>query len=888
MTQQAARSRTETYFLAVDESSSLHLLWYNINQRSMRFMLWLCFALSGAAALALEMLWMRSAGLVLGTTAFTAATVLACYFAGLGLGSVYARRASSRPVRLYGYLEFGAAGGALWSLTIFRVLALDNAQVWLSNIGLAGRVAAVALAILPTTFCLGATLPTLAQALASVETVGQRGGLLYAINTAGAVLGAAAAGFGLPIFVGVRASYVIAAGASLLAGLLAIAIGDRREKASITESVKESHVSAAQRARLRLVAAGTGALGLGLEVLWTHLFAQVLHNSVYSFTTVILVFLLAIAAGAALAAFLLRRAAPNTVAAMGLVVAAGATIGGLWLFVYWTDGLTYLGMRAGLLEYVLRIIALTAITVGPAAIASGMVLPALWAAWGERISVARPLGDLSAANLFGGVLGAVAMGFLIIPALGVRGSLLVAAVVYVLLADLLAPSQSRFRPLAYVVLLAMLIANPLRAPLVYLGSKGETLREMIEGASGVVAVTEAGGDLQLRLDNYYVLGRSAAAVGERRQGLLPLLLHPNPRRVAFIGLATGISASAAPALGVEDTTVVELVPEVANAARAHFSSWNAKLLERSDVRLVLDDGRRYLATSRDSFDVIVSDLFVPWNPGTGNLYAREMYETAARRLAPDGIFCQWLPLYQLTRGEFDIIARTFLAVFPQVSLWRDDFYAELPVVGLVGQLTSRRLDLARIRERALRLPEWSKDPVLSTPRGLSMLYAGNLRAVADLFGSATLNTDDRPLIEFLAPRLTRVAATFGNADWFTGESLASFYDILETRLAGAADPLWPTAPEITAARRAGTALYHYAVAAAGRDDGAARRYETVVRELVPEVVLAGDSDSKTKEKSQDQRDLAMLRQQYEALRQQFDEIQRRLNKLSGSEENTGH
>ena len=154
MTQQAARSRTETYFLAVDESSSLHLLWYNINQRSMRFMLWLCFALSGAAALALEMLWMRSAGLVLGTTAFTAATVLACYFAGLGLGSVYARRASSRPVRLYGYLEFGAAAGALWSLTIFRVLALDNAQVWLSNIGLAGRVAAVALAILPTTFCL--------------------------------------------------------------------------------------------------------------------------------------------------------------------------------------------------------------------------------------------------------------------------------------------------------------------------------------------------------------------------------------------------------------------------------------------------------------------------------------------------------------------------------------------------------------------------------------------------------------------------------------------------------------------------------------------------------------------------------------------------------------
>ena len=101
-------------------------------------LLWLCFALSGAAALALEMLWMRSAGLVLGTTAFTAATVLACYFAGLGLGSVYARRSSSAPVRLYGLFELGAAAGALWSLGLFSALAFENAQALLGNATLAG------------------------------------------------------------------------------------------------------------------------------------------------------------------------------------------------------------------------------------------------------------------------------------------------------------------------------------------------------------------------------------------------------------------------------------------------------------------------------------------------------------------------------------------------------------------------------------------------------------------------------------------------------------------------------------------------------------------------------------------------------------------------------
>src|SRR5206468_8351703 len=99
---------------------------------------------------------------------------------------------------------------------------------------------------------------------------------------------------------------------------------------------------------------------------------------------------------------------------------------------------------------------------------------------------------------------------------------------------------------------------------------------------------------QLRLDDYYVLGGSAAATNERRQGLLPLLLHPAPRKVAFVGMATGITASAGSALDVETTSVIEVVPEVAAAAATHFAAWNAALLDRPDVRLVLGDGRRWL------------------------------------------------------------------------------------------------------------------------------------------------------------------------------------------------------------------------------------------------------------------------------------------------------
>ena len=111
--------------------------------------------------------------------------------------------------------------------------------------------------------------------------------------------------------------------------------------------------------------------------------------------------------------------------------------------------------------------------------------------------------------------------------------------------------------------------------------------------------------------------------------------------------------------------MVELVPEVAALARS-TSALERRPARSPDVRLVIDDGRRHLGATGETFDVIVSDLFIPWHAG-GELYSLEMYATVARRLAPGGLFCQWLPLYQLTREEFEVIARTFLAVFPHVD-----------------------------------------------------------------------------------------------------------------------------------------------------------------------------------------------------------------------------
>jgi spermidine synthase len=823
----------------------------------------LCFFLSGAAALGLEVLWVRSAGLLFGATVTTAGIVLALYFAGLGLGAALARRGSPDPVRRYALLELGAAAGALWSAAVFCMPSPA-----------ASRILVLAAAIAPATICLGATLPALGEAVAA-DAAGSRGGVLYALNTAGGALGIAAMGFGLPALIGVRACYVAAAAACATAGVVAL-----RCAGGVASSAPAAHAPATRASigRLRAIAAAAGAMGLGLEVLWIRLFAQVLHNSVYSFAAVTLVFLVALASGAALGAFALRRVGPVTVAAGALLLASIGTVGGFWIFVALTDGLRYVGMQTGLAEYLGRIVALGAMTAGPAALGSGALLPALWASFPAPATSARPLGDLTAANTFGSVVGALSASFVVLPVIGLRGGLLLSAAGYLVCADAIGPR--RWRPLVAAALITVVLGDPLRASLAHL-TPGETLRAATEGPAGVVTVVETGSDRQLRLDGYYVLGGSAAAANERRQGLLPLLLHPAPRRAAFIGMATGITASAAPSLGLEETTVVELVPEVAAAAAAEFATWNGDLLARPDVRLIIDDGRRHLMTSADRYDVVVSDLFIPWHAGAGTLWAHETFTAAARRLAPDGLFCQWLPLYQLTRDEFDVIARTFLASFPTVTVWRDDFYPDRPLLALVGRATPLAVDPDTVSRRIARLPEGSGDAVVSGVRGLAMLYVGDLSAAPDLIPPGPINSDDRPLIEFLAPRLTRMTAV-GDKDWFTGESLAVFTEALAARTP--AGTTFPADDDIASARRAGAALYRYALAQRRGDDVAAARFEAEVRRLVPDVVAAGEKSASVAALADARRSLGSLRDEQDRLRRDLETIERRLGELSAASE----
>ena len=162
-----------------------------------------------------------------------------------------------------------------------------------------------------------------------------------------------------------------------------------------------------------------------------------------------------------------------------------------------------------------------------------------------------------------------------------------------------------------------------------------------------------------------------------------------------------------------------------------------------------------------------------------------------------------------------------------------------------------------------------------------MLYLGDLSRAPGLIASGPLNTDDRPLIEFLAPRLTRMSAA-GDKDWFTGEALAAFTDTLAKRLASTPDRLLPATGAVAAARRGGAALYRYALAARRDDDRGAARYETEVRQLVPEVVALGERESSVATLAAARRTLGTLRTEQERVARELEAMERRLGDVAGS------
>jgi spermidine synthase len=287
------------------------------------------------------------------------------------------------------------------------------------------------------------------------------------------------------------------------------------------------------------------------------------------------------------------------------------------------------------------------------------------------------------------------------------------------------------------------------------------------------------------MNNSYSLGGTVDRIErERTQTLLPLMLHPAPSQTFFLGLGTGITAGEAVRHPVERIVVCELVPEVVHAAKDYFGPWTRGLTTDTRVDIRTEDGRQFLAATDEQFDVIVSDLFVPWHAGTGTLYTREHFETVRSRLKSGGLFAQWLPLFQLSQRDFEVIARTLIEVFPHVTLWRGDFYGNRPIVALIASLEPMRVDPAHLELRGRQLaPELTDEEILAA---VLPFYAGNLGAARGVLGAGDVNTDEHPVIEYLSP--VAQWSDVNSSPWFVSMPLVRFFERLQASAPFASDP----------------------------------------------------------------------------------------------------
>jgi spermidine synthase len=746
--------------------------------------------LSGVAALLCEVLWMRRLALTVGSTGVAATLTLAVYMAGLGLGGAWAgRRRWVRPPSGYGLLEIGAAA---WTLA-FPYLLDVAARVPSFWPGLLGDAAATALVLLPPAFLHGGTLP----AASALLVARRQGSGLYAANTLGAMVGVLIGPFALMPLAGLRVTEVVAACCAAGAGLAAQAVagvfppapgaaapgwalvgqldvdgpvdaGERPVDTSGFGAGSSSRPS--QRFPMALwAAAAGGACGMALEVAWNRLASLLLGGSVYALALVLAVFLAGVGAGAAWGARHGRRLLAPALLALGALAALGTTVygflphvlGGAWALCG-EDCTSWAGALV------------LAIAMGGAPVASGAVFAAAIDAVGE--SPARAAGRVLAANTLGGVAGAALAGLWGLPWLGVRGVVLTAALLAAATGAAVAHRPLRAGLVLVGVAFCWLLSPGWDSALYSLGfylrvdefhdlspravdrfaHEGWDLRFYEDGRTATVAVGESRktGNLWMSVNGKVDASTGRDMPTQVMSGRLPVALLRGRRAGGdvfsanglVVGLASGVTAGEALAEGATDLTVVEIEPEVVAASRL-FDHFNHSVLSDSRTHLVLGDARSWLGRSASSqaarsFDFIVSEPSNPWITGVSNLFTREYWLVGRRHLAPDGVFVQWLQLYSLPPQAMESLIRTFVHVFPRTWLFETIPGADALLVGCEGPLT----------ELPAGLP---LEPDLG-PEDLLALAAGGMTENEGPAGrgpsAGRLNTDDRPWIEFEAPK----------------------------------------------------------------------------------------------------------------------------------------
>jgi spermidine synthase len=667
------------------------------------------------------------------------------------------------------------------------------------------RLACGVAALLAPAIALGATFPMAVRCTVdSPAHLGGPAGRLYAANTAGAALGAIGAGFLLIPAFGLMRTTLAGVAATSASIVIALSLA-RRARADETPAApleapvpppdtrpirrgrktqpraavlpRTDEVHRHSPAVATAVLALTGLATFLFEVVWTRVLSMVLGPSTYAFAATLSSFIVGLACGSYAGAFVAERVrrpalalASVLIATAGAACAAIAQVGGLepgWVMPSTAAAPTTLASLA--LPHVALAFRLT----WPIAVGLGVAFPlSLEVAGGRDVLPARRIGGLYAVNTAASVAGALLAGFVAIPAVGLRATLLVAAGCVLAAAGVIVAwgaetSRVRLAGLAPIAALAawMVASQPWDAG--GLASGGYLYSRFVpagvdraaalaagrllyyeEGATGTVSVKELTGDRSLAIDGKVDASTARDMLTQKALAHLPLLLHPNPRTVAVVGLGSGVTLGAALVHPVASVEVIEISPEVIAASR-YFEAENHHALDDPRTRLITGDGRSHLALTSRVYDVVISEPSNPWMAGVAALFTQTFFSTVRDRLAANGIFCQWANTYGISDADLRSIVATFRSVFPESTMWLAGD-GDLLLIGSPAPLEPRLAAMTVAWTRPGVAQDLGRVHVRE-PFGLMSLYVGGPNEMTRYAGEAPVQTDDRMALEFSAP-----------------------------------------------------------------------------------------------------------------------------------------
>jgi len=751
---------------------------------------------SGCAALIYELVWFQLLRQVIGASAISLAIVLTSFMGGMCLGSLgFPRWISSahHPLRVYAYLEAGI--GAL-GIALLGVLPLAGmlyvAVVGYGPVGILFRALVCLICLLPPTILMGATLPAISRWLETTRGGTSRMWLFYTANIVGGVAGCLLAGFFLLRVYDLFVATFVAVGLNAAVAAVSLFLASRASFDSRAPSALALPSVHAHRA-VYIVIALSGLASLGAQVVWTRLLSLVFGATVYTFTIILAVFLTGLGIGSAGGSFLIRHV-KSPRAALGwcqLSLVAAIPICAYMVSMelpYWqvnpkfnsNPGQRYLH------DLIRGIVAML-----PATCIWGASFPlALAAAAEDRQEPGHLMGGLYAANTAGAILGVVLFSVVLIPGVGTQGAQQILTLVAGVAASLMlwprffsalhansasstiASGGKRMGGGNAVVAALSIITfggvmlwtvPTIPANVIAFGnevaarSSHENYLFVGEGSNSSVAVFE------LQDSRYISVGGKVVASSwssdmrvERMLGHLPALLHPHPKSVLIVGFGAGVTAgSFLLHPEIERIVICEIEPLVPKASGEHFASENYDVLNDPRVEMVYDDGRHFMATTEEKFDIITTDPIHPWMNGSAVLFSIEYYELAKQRLNEGGFISQWAPIYDTDEATAKSMVGTFLQVFPEGTVWSThipEYEGGLDMI-MIGQVLPLRVDADDLTSRIEENPALKTSLAEVKIEGILRLlaaYVGRPQDLAQWLEDAQINLERNLRLQYLA------------------------------------------------------------------------------------------------------------------------------------------